>query len=122
MSPASKLCVNAVMLSPFACHSEPFACHSEPFACHSEPFACHSERSEESPQFAQGKLCEESPQLAQGKLREESPQFAAGYRSQKRTAEILRPPKSGGLRMTGLWTSEEGARATRNGYDFLRVK
>lgn len=29
-------------------------------ACHSEPFACHSERSEESPQFAQGKLREES--------------------------------------------------------------
>ena len=28
----------------------------------------------------------------------------------------------GGLRMTGLWISEEGARATRNGYDFLRVK
>ncbi len=29
-------------------------------ACHSEPFACHSERSEESLQFAQGKLREES--------------------------------------------------------------
>ena len=31
--------------------------------CHSEPFACHSERSEESRQFAQGKLREEPRQL-----------------------------------------------------------
>ena len=32
-------------------------------ACHSEPFACHSERSEESPQLAQGRLREGSQQL-----------------------------------------------------------
>src|SRR5208337_1275650 len=38
--------------------------------CHSQPFACHSERSEESPQFAQGKLREESsPEYFQASLR-----------------------------------------------------
>ncbi len=51
------------------------------------PFTCHSEQSEESPQFAQGKL------------REASLQFVAGCYAQKTTAEILRPDKSG-LRMT----------------------
>ena len=56
--------------------------------CHAEPFACHSERSEESLQFAQGKL------------REASLQIVAGCQAQKITAEILRPDKSG-LRMTG---------------------
>ena len=74
------------------------------------------------PHTVRGYCHAEPIRLAQGKLREASLQFAAGYRSRKRTAEILRPPKSGGLRMTGLWTSEEGARAPRNGYDFFRVK
>jgi hypothetical protein len=34
--------------------------------CHPEPFACHSERSDESPQLAQGKLREGSPQFVWG--------------------------------------------------------
>jgi len=46
--------------------------------CHPEPFACYSERSEESPQLAQGKLREGSPQFSQGKLREPSLRIAEG--------------------------------------------
>ena len=45
------------------CGRTPPSCHSEPVRCHPDPFACHSERSEESPQLAQGKLREESRQL-----------------------------------------------------------
>src|SRR5208337_1610778 len=52
--------------------------HSEPFARHSEPPSCHSGRSEESPQFAQGKLRKESRHLQNQRTTGILPSFRSG--------------------------------------------